>query len=68
MSAPTISTTPATQATPSTTVGELADIRREVLIAGEHTVEVTTRRSPLQKAVLQAFRVDTGDWDQAAIG
>ena len=44
---------------------ELHRIRRVTLTAGGHTINVTTRREPLQQRILTALHVDTTGWDHA---
>jgi hypothetical protein len=46
---------------------ELDRIRRVSLDNGERSVEVLTRRNGLQARVLDAFGVDTKDWNRAHI-
>jgi len=46
---------------------ELDRVRIHHLTAGERHVTVTTRRSPLQAAILAALDVDTHTWDNATI-
>ncbi len=46
---------------------ELGRIRQATIVAGERSIDVVTRRSPLQARVLAAFGVDTTAWDRARI-
>lgn len=46
---------------------ELDRVRLVALDAGERSVEVVTRRNPLQTKVLSTFGVDTSSWDRARI-
>lgn len=46
---------------------ELHRVRLVEIDAGEHQVEVVTRRTPFQAKVLSTFGVDTADWDRARI-
>jgi transposase len=53
--------------TPRRALGELNRIRIHHLTAGERHITVTTRRNPLQAAILTALGVDTHNWDNATI-
>jgi hypothetical protein len=53
--------------TPRRALAELNRIRIHHLHAGERDVTVTTRRNPLQAAILAALDVNTHTWDQATI-
>jgi Transposase DDE domain len=44
---------------------QLHRIRDVTLTAGDHTINVTTRRDPLQQRILTALHVDTTGWDRA---
>jgi transposase len=44
---------------------ELHRIRDVTLTADDHTINVTTRRDPLQQRILAALDVDTRSWDRA---
>lgn len=44
---------------------ELHRIRDVTLTAGDHTINVITRRDPLQQRILAALDVDTTSWDRA---
>jgi len=46
---------------------ELDRIRAVTLTAGERTIDVVTRPSPLQAAILAAVGVDTTSWTKAHI-
>lgn len=52
---------------PARALRELARIRAVTIDAGPRTLELVTRRSALQAAVLGAFGVDTGSWSRARI-
>ncbi len=52
--------------TPRRALVQLAEIRRHRLHVGRD-IEVTDRPSTLQREVLDAFGVDTADWNKAAI-
>ena len=43
---------------------ELHRIRDVTLTAGDHTINVVTRREPLQRRILTALHVDTTGWDR----
>jgi transposase len=53
--------------TPRRALAELDRIRVHHLTAGERNITVTTRRNPLQAAILNALDVDTHTWDNATI-
>jgi hypothetical protein len=53
--------------TPRRALAELDRIRIHHLSAGERNITVTTRRNPLQAAILNALDVDTHHWDNATI-
>jgi len=53
--------------TPRRALAELNRIRIHHLTAGDRQVTVTTRRTPLQAAILAALDVDTHTWDNATI-
>jgi transposase len=44
---------------------ELHRIRDVTLTAGDHTINVITRRGPLHQRILTALNVDTTSWDRA---
>ncbi len=44
---------------------ELHRVRDVALTAGDHTINVITRRQPLQQRILTALDVDTASWDRA---
>lgn len=46
---------------------ELGRIRRHTIIADAHTLELVSRRRPLQARILTALDVDTHTWDKATI-
>jgi Transposase DDE domain len=46
---------------------ELDRIRRVIVDTGGRQVQLITRRTPLQAAILTALGVDTADWDRARI-
>ena len=52
---------------PRRALRELGRIRAATLAAGEHTIGVVTRRSPLQIRILAALGVDTSAWDRARV-
>jgi len=52
---------------PRRALRELGRIRAATLAAGEHTIGVVTRRSPLQIRILAALGVDTSAWDRAHV-
>jgi hypothetical protein len=45
----------------------LKEVRLELVSAGDHNIELVSRRSALQAKVLRAFKVDTSTWDKATI-
>jgi hypothetical protein len=53
--------------TPRRALAELAEVRLELVSAGERSIELISRPTPLQAKVLQAFGVDTSGWGKAAI-
>ncbi|MGA2531379.1 MAG: IS1634 family transposase, partial [Acidimicrobiales bacterium] len=53
--------------TPRRALSLLKEIRLELVSAGDHNIELVSRRSPLQVKVLKALKVDTSTWDKAAI-
>jgi hypothetical protein len=53
--------------TPRRALAELAEVRLELVSAGERSIELVSRPTPLQAKVLQAFGVDTSGWGKAAI-
>jgi hypothetical protein len=52
---------------PGRALTELAEIRRHRITIVGHQLELTDRPAELQRANLDAFGVDTADWDEAAI-
>lgn len=48
-------------------LAELNRIRTHNLTAGEHQIQVITRRNPLQTAICNALKIDTTTWDNAHI-
>jgi transposase len=52
---------------PRKALAELGEVRRQVVTAGAHTIDVVSRRKPLQVKILKAFGVDTSSWDKATI-
>lgn len=52
---------------PARALRELARIRAVTLDAGDKRIELVTRRSTLQTAILDAFSVDTTEWSRARI-
>jgi hypothetical protein len=52
---------------PDRALRELGRIRAVTLTAGERTIHVVTRRSPLQSRILAALGVDTSGWERARI-
>ncbi len=52
---------------PRRALAALKDVRVELVLAGDLTVELVTRRNPVQAKVLKAFGVDTSTWDKATI-
>jgi 2'-5' RNA ligase len=53
--------------TPRRALSLLKDVRLELVSAGDHNIELVSRRSPLQAKVLRALHVDTSTWDKATI-
>lgn len=53
--------------TPRRALAELQRIRRVELDTGGRAVTVVTRRNALQTQILDAFGVNTTDWNRAAI-
>jgi hypothetical protein len=53
--------------TPRRALAELAEVRLELVSAGERAIELISRPTPLQARVLQAFGVDTSGWGKATI-
>ena len=53
--------------TPRRALAELADVRLELVRAGERTIELVSRPKPAQSKVLNAFGVDTSGWGKASI-
>ena len=53
--------------TPRRALSLLKEIRLELVSAGDHSVELVSRRSILQAKVLKALKVDTSTWDKATI-
>jgi transposase len=53
--------------TPRRALSLLKDVRLELVSAGDHNIELVSRRSPLQANVLRALHVDTSTWDKATI-
>jgi len=52
---------------PRRALRELSRIRAATVVAGDTTIDLVTRRDPLQSRILDAFGVDTGGWDRAHI-
>jgi len=52
---------------PHRALAELGEVRRQLITAGVRTIDLVSRRSPLQHKVLKALRVDTSSWDKATI-
>jgi hypothetical protein len=52
---------------PRRALAELGEVRRQLITAGAHTVDLVSRRSPFQQQVLKALHVDTSAWDKANI-
>lgn len=46
---------------------ELSRIRLEHIEAGEQSIDLVTRRSPLQRDICQALTIDTSSWDRASL-
>ncbi len=53
--------------TPARALRELDRIRAVTLNAGQRTIDLVTRRSPHQAAILAALGVDTASWNRARI-
>ena len=53
--------------TPRRALAELAEIRRHRVTSVGHQLELTDRPTEFQRAILDAFGVDTADWNKAAI-
>jgi transposase len=53
--------------TPARALRELARIRAVTLNTAGHTIELVTRRDPLQARILDALHVDTSSWNRAHI-
>jgi hypothetical protein len=53
--------------TPRRALSLLKEIRLELVSAGDHNIELVSRRSALQAKVLRALHVDTSTWDKATI-
>jgi hypothetical protein len=53
--------------TPRRALSLLKDVRLELVSAGDHNIELVSRRSALQAKVLRALHVDTSTWDKATI-
>ena len=53
--------------TPRRALSLLKEIRLELVSAGDHNIELVSRRSALQAKVLKALKVDTSTWDKATI-
>jgi hypothetical protein len=53
--------------TPRRALSELAEVRLELVSAGERSIELVSRPTPLQAKVLQAFGVDASTWGKATI-
>jgi transposase len=58
---------PAQVMSPRRALAELAEVRLEIVRAGERTIELVSRPTPAQSKVLSAFGVDTSGWGKAAI-
>ena len=52
---------------PRRALRELGRIRAATIVAGDHTIDVVTRRTALQAKVLVALGVDTTTWDRARV-
>lgn len=52
---------------PRRALAELAEVRRQLVIAGVHTIDLVARRSAFQAKVLKALKVDASSWDRANI-
>ena len=53
--------------TPHRTLAELAEIRVQRVSAGERSIELVSRRTKRQGAILRAFGVDTSTWQKATL-
>jgi transposase len=53
--------------TPRRALSLLKEIRLELVSAGDHSIELVSRRSILQAKVLKALKVDTSTWDKTTI-
>jgi transposase len=53
--------------TPRRALAERAEVRLELVSAGERNIELISRQTPLQAKVLRALGVDTSGWGKAAI-
>jgi len=53
--------------TPRRALSQLRDVRLELVSAGDKTIELISRRTQLQKKVLDVLGVDTSAWDKAVI-
>jgi hypothetical protein len=53
--------------TPRRALAELAEVRLELVGAGERTIELVSRPNPVQTKVLRALAVDTSAWGKATI-
>ncbi len=53
--------------TPRRALAELADVRLELVSAGERAIGLVSRPTQLQAKVLRALGVDTSTWSKAEI-
>ena len=53
--------------TPRRALAERAEVRLELVSAGERAIELVSRPTPLQAKVLRALGVDTSGWGKATI-
>jgi transposase len=53
--------------TPRRALAELAEVRLELVSAGERTIELVSRPTQRQAAILRAFGVDTSSWRKATL-
>jgi hypothetical protein len=53
--------------TPRRALAELAEVRLELVGAGERTIELVSRPKPAQAKALAALGVDTSGWGKATI-
>jgi hypothetical protein len=53
--------------TPRQALAELAEVRLELVSAGERSIELVSRPTQLQAKVLRALDVDTSSWGQATV-